>query len=69
MIIHSGLLPDFRNASMTFRRFAYFFLSATDVELLAFACSSSHSPVMSIFLSKSRIASAPMPALNAPEPC
>ena len=63
MIIHSGLFPDLRNASMTFSCFAYFFFSAAEVDVLALALISSHLALMSIFRSSSRMASAPIPTL------
>ena len=63
MIIHSGLLPDLRKASMTLSCFAYFFFIAAEVDTLALALISSHLALMSIFRSNSRIASAPMPTL------
>ena len=68
MIIHSGLFPDFLNASSTLSRFAYFFFIAAEVDALAFTCNSSHKALISIFLSKSRIASAPIPTLNPLDP-
>ena len=66
-IIHSGLLPDSRNASTTSRRFTILARFCPVAFSSAF-CSSSYSLSRSIASSSSLIASAPMPTRNAPLP-
>ena len=63
MIIHSGMFPDLRNASITFNCFAYFFFNAAEADVFALALISSHLAVISILRSNSRMASAPIPTL------
>ena len=67
-IIHSGLLPDAMKASISLSRLPYFFflmsLSVSPISARKSACILSRSSALSI----SRIASAPMVAVNLSAP-
>jgi hypothetical protein len=67
-IIHSGLLPDSRNASMMLRRFASFFFLRSDSVSFASARRSTAVFSRSIAFSISRMASAPIIAVKLSSP-
>ena len=68
-IIHSGLLPETRNASTTLSRLAYFFRLASELVSRISLRSSSDSLWTSMLFSISRTASPPMPAVKLSSPC
>ena len=63
-IIHSGRLVDLRNASITFRRLAYFSFFCADCSPFIRSRSSCDSRSTSIRFSSSLMASAPICARN-----
>ena len=64
-IIHSGLIPDFWNASSTFKRLAIFLIFASEPVSANSVLNVSISLFMLSDLSNSLIASAPMIAVNS----
>ena len=64
-IIHSGLMPDFWNASNTFKRLAIFLIFASLPVSPKSRRNTSISFTMSIVRNNSRTASAPITALNS----
>ena len=64
-IIHSGRFLELRNALSTFRRLAIFFLLTSELASRSSFRSSSESFSTSMWPNSSRMASAPMFALNS----